>query len=98
MPRPAVLGMSLRELQFPAGVSCAIAHVRRGDVDLLPSPEIVLEPGDRWRADRPLRGREHACAQASPYNIWPFAALPSRWLSPLTRQAGVYCNLKSAPF
>jgi putative transport protein len=45
--RPAVLGTSLRELQFPEGVTCSIAHVRRGDVDLLPSPEIVLEPGDR---------------------------------------------------
>jgi putative transport protein len=44
---PSVVGMSLRDLRFPDGVTCAIAHVRRGDVDLLPGPEIVLEAGDR---------------------------------------------------
>jgi putative transport protein len=44
---PSVVGRSLRELRFPEGVTCSVAHVRRGDVDLLPSPEIVLETGDR---------------------------------------------------
>ncbi|RKP56028.1 TrkA C-terminal domain-containing protein [Pararobbsia silviterrae] len=42
-----VVGMPLRDLRYPDGVSCAIAHVRRGDVDLLPNPDIVLESGDR---------------------------------------------------
>jgi putative transport protein len=39
--------MPLGSLRFPDGVNCAVAHVRRGDTDLLSTPELVLEAGDR---------------------------------------------------
>lgn len=42
-----VVGQALGDLRFPAGVICSIAQVRRGDADLLPSPELILEVGDR---------------------------------------------------
>ncbi|SAL79672.1 aspartate:alanine exchanger family transporter [Caballeronia telluris] len=44
---PAVLGMSIGNVRFPDGINCAIAHVRRGDADLLSTPDLVLEAGDR---------------------------------------------------
>ena len=43
----AVTGVRLADLRM-AGVSeFSVTHVRRGDVDLLPQPELVLEFGDR---------------------------------------------------
>ena len=42
-----VVGVALGDLRFPEGVICSIAHVRRGDADLLPNPELILELGDR---------------------------------------------------
>jgi len=45
--RGSVVGRSLEDLRFPEGVVCSIAHVRRGDADLLPRPDLVLEVGDR---------------------------------------------------
>ena len=44
---PSVLGMAIGDIRFPDGVSCAIAHVRRGDADLLYTPDLILEAGDR---------------------------------------------------
>lgn len=44
---PAVVGMALGNIRFPDGVKCAIAHVRRGDADLLSTPDLVIEAGDR---------------------------------------------------
>ncbi|WP_233809179.1 aspartate:alanine exchanger family transporter [Paraburkholderia sp. HP33-1] len=44
---PLVVGMALGNLRFPDGVNCEIAHVRRGDADLLSTPDLVLEAGDR---------------------------------------------------
>lgn len=44
---PAVIGMALGHIRFPDGINCAIAHVRRGDADLLSSPDLILEAGDR---------------------------------------------------
>lgn len=43
----AVVGMPLGKLRFPGGVNCSIAHVRRGDADLLSTPDLILEAGDR---------------------------------------------------
>jgi putative transport protein len=43
----AVVGQALGAIRFPEGVICSIAHVRRGDSDLLPNPELILEVGDR---------------------------------------------------
>ncbi|MEX3977228.1 TrkA C-terminal domain-containing protein [Paraburkholderia caribensis] len=42
-----VVGHALRDIRFPDGMVCSIAHVRRGDADMLPSPELILEFGDR---------------------------------------------------
>ncbi|MHC1727246.1 MAG: aspartate:alanine exchanger family transporter [Syntrophobacteraceae bacterium] len=45
--RPAVTGVSLADLRIPNVPEFSVMHVRRGDVDLLPRPELVLEFGDR---------------------------------------------------
>ena len=42
-----VVGHALRDIRFPDGMVCSIAHVRRGDADMLPSPDLILEFGDR---------------------------------------------------
>lgn len=42
-----VVGRMLRDIRFPEGVVCTIAHVRRGDADLMPKPDLILEFGDR---------------------------------------------------
>ncbi|HTH61209.1 MAG TPA: TrkA C-terminal domain-containing protein [Paraburkholderia sp.] len=44
---PSVVGMPLGSLRFPDGVNCSVAHVRRGDTDLLSTPDLILEAGDR---------------------------------------------------
>jgi putative transport protein len=43
----SVVGRTVGDLQFPADITCSIVQVRRGDNDLLPSPELILEVGDR---------------------------------------------------
>lgn len=43
--RPAVVGRALGALARPGGV--VVIQVRRGDADLLPRPDLVLEHGDR---------------------------------------------------
>jgi putative transport protein len=43
----AVVGLQLGDIRFPEGVICSIAHVRRGDSDLLPNPDLILEVGYR---------------------------------------------------
>ena len=45
--RGAVVGVSLADLQIPGVPEFSVMHVRRGDADLLPRPELVLEFGDR---------------------------------------------------
>lgn len=45
--KPAVVGHKLGELSLPGGSGSLVAHVRRGDVDMLPSRDLVLETGDR---------------------------------------------------
>lgn len=42
-----VVGRMLRDIRFPEGVACTIAHVRRGDADLMPNQDLILEFGDR---------------------------------------------------
>jgi putative transport protein len=41
------VGHALRDIRFPEGVVCSIVHVRRGDADILPSSDLILEFGDR---------------------------------------------------
>ena len=45
--RPAVVGRTLAELGLPGENAAVIAHVRRGDADMLARPDLVLEFGDR---------------------------------------------------
>jgi putative transport protein len=45
--RHNVVGCPLGSLVFPPGVDCSVVHIRRGDSDLLPSPALILEVGDR---------------------------------------------------
>jgi putative transport protein len=42
-----VVGMPLGSLKLPGGFAYSYIHVRRGDVDLLPDDDLVLEFGDR---------------------------------------------------
>lgn len=46
---PAVIGVPLRMLNLPSTLGAVITRVRRGDVELLPHGDTVLEPGDRVR-------------------------------------------------
>ncbi len=43
----SVVGMPLGSLKLPGGFAYRYIHVRRGDVDLLPDNDLVLEFGDR---------------------------------------------------
>src|SRR3954466_6856144 len=45
--KPGLTGKRLAELPMPDGVLIRILHVRRYDVDLVPSPDLMLEIGDR---------------------------------------------------
>jgi putative transport protein len=56
--RPAVVGRALGDLTPPGETPPVVIQVRRGDADLLPRPDLVLEYGDRvgllaGRADFP---------------------------------------------
>jgi putative transport protein len=45
--RPTVVGRAVGDLALPGDKSSVVAQVRRGDADLLPRPDLVLEFGDR---------------------------------------------------
>jgi putative transport protein len=45
--RPAVVGRRLGDLELPGGAGSLVIHVRRGDADLLATPDLLLEFGDR---------------------------------------------------
>jgi putative transport protein len=45
--RPGVIGRPLAELELPGKNASIIAHVRRGDTELVPGPALLLESGDR---------------------------------------------------
>ncbi len=45
--KPALIGMRLADIPFPEGVSIKVVQVRRGDVDLLPKPDMLIEYGDQ---------------------------------------------------
>jgi putative transport protein len=56
---PEAAGRPLRELDLPKRLGGVVTRVRRGDVDLLPDPEMRLEIGDRVRVLGPgVRLRE----------------------------------------
>jgi len=45
--RPTVVGRTLGDLELPGEKACVVIQVRRGDADILPRPDLVLEFGDR---------------------------------------------------
>jgi putative transport protein len=45
--RPSVVGRPIGNLELPGKKGVVIAQVRRGDVNILPRPDLVLEYGDR---------------------------------------------------
>jgi putative transport protein len=45
--RPTVVGRALGDLDLPGDKASIIAQVRRGDAELMPRPDLVLEFGDR---------------------------------------------------
>jgi len=45
--KPSMVGMRLGDVPHPPGSSMEIMQVRRGDADILPRPDLVLEYGDR---------------------------------------------------
>jgi putative transport protein len=45
--KPNVVGVPLSSLPMPAGYPTHLLHVRRYDADLVPSPDLMLEFGDR---------------------------------------------------
>jgi putative transport protein len=45
--RPAVIGRMLGDLDLPGVHASAVVQVRRGDTDILPRPDLLLEFGDR---------------------------------------------------
>jgi putative transport protein len=45
--RPTVVGRPLADLGLPGGKEVVVLHVRRGDTDILPRPDLILEFGDR---------------------------------------------------
>lgn len=46
---PSVAGRTLRDLNLQARFGAMVTRIRRGDIDLLPEGDTVLEPGDRVR-------------------------------------------------
>jgi putative transport protein len=45
--RSSVVGRALGDLDLPGGKAAVLVQVRRGDADIMPSPDLVLEFGDR---------------------------------------------------
>jgi len=45
--RPSVVGRAIGDLELPAKKGVVIAQIRRGDTNILPRPDLVLEFGDR---------------------------------------------------
>ncbi len=45
--RPSVVGRPLGDLTLPGDKAVVVAEVRRGDTNILPRPDLVLEYGDR---------------------------------------------------
>jgi putative transport protein len=52
------VGTKLSELEMPKGLSAKVVQIRRGDADLLPSPDLVIEFGDQVIVQVEASGRE----------------------------------------
>jgi putative transport protein len=56
--KASVVGMPLSQLPMPAGFPAHLLHVRRYDMDIVPSPDLTLEFGDRVGVLMPPDRRE----------------------------------------
>jgi putative transport protein len=56
--RHAVVGMRVADLAIPGASGFSVVNVRRGDADLLPRPDLILEFGDRVGVAAPRRDRD----------------------------------------
>jgi putative transport protein len=56
--KASVVGIPLAKLPMPAGYPTHLLHVRRYDADLVPSPDLMLEFGDRVGALTPPERKE----------------------------------------
>jgi putative transport protein len=56
--RAAVVGIPLAQLPMPAGFPAHLLHVRRYDTDIVPTPDLMLEFGDRVGVLMPPDRRE----------------------------------------
>jgi len=56
--KASVVGVPLGQLALPSGFPIHLLHVRRYDADILPSPELTLEFGDRVGVLMPPERRE----------------------------------------
>jgi putative transport protein len=45
--KPSIVGRAIGDLELPAKKGVVVAQVRRGDANILPRPDLVLEFGDR---------------------------------------------------
>ncbi|MDJ0894976.1 MAG: TrkA C-terminal domain-containing protein [Alphaproteobacteria bacterium] len=45
--KPGLVGTKLNDLPDPEGFAARVITVRRGDIDLMPNPELVIEYGDQ---------------------------------------------------
>jgi putative transport protein len=43
----SIVGRAIGDLDIPPDTACSIVQVRRGDSDMLPRPDLILEVGDR---------------------------------------------------
>ncbi len=54
----AVVGKTIRELRLQTNLHATITRLRRGDVDFVPTPDTMLEMGDRIRVVTPISNME----------------------------------------
>ena len=65
--RPAWSGIPLAQLPLPAGFPAHLLHVRRYDMDIVPTPDLMLEFGDRVGVLMPPdAGKKSASTSATP--------------------------------
>ncbi len=56
LSNPACIGRELHDLRMEERFDAVVSRVRRGDVDIIATPDLVLQSGDRLRVTAP-RGR-----------------------------------------
>lgn len=54
LSKPALAGRSIEAIGLAERFGATVSRVRRGDVDMVASPDLVLQPGDRLRVIAPI--------------------------------------------